>query len=139
MRISFMLVSNAGELQEEKSNLISVHVSIDGAPFETVNIPVHETGNGFYYVDLSDNDLRCSYNVLIRITATGCQDSVFEYTPDEKVLGIAKEVWEYGNRTLTSLTTGSQKASQFLSSSIKPKPSQTTKQGLTVKQVLGGK
>lgn len=137
MRISFMLISQEGVPQTGKA--ATIQLSVDGAAFTTSNIPANETGAGCYYADIPESSLNCQYNVLIRVTSESCQDTIFEYQPELTAEEIAAAVWNSDKRTLTSLNTGSQKASQFIPAATQPKSASTTRQGLTVKQVLGGK
>lgn len=137
MRISFMLVSLEGVPQTGKS--ATIQLSVDGAPFINSSAIVNETGAGCYYADIPAGSLVCQYNVLIRITATDCQDTIFEYTPEVTFDGIADAVWSHDKRTLTSLNTGTQKATQYVSTTRSTTSTPQQKQGLTVKQVLGGK
>lgn len=137
MRISFMLISQEGVPQTGKT--ATIQLSVDGAPFVSSNVTVNETGAGCYYTDIPAGSLVCQYNVLIRVTSEDCQDTIFEYTPEVTFDGIADAVWSHDKRTLTSLNTGTQKATQYVSTTRSTSTSPQQKQGLTVKQVLGGK
>ena len=137
MRISFMLISQEGVPQTGKT--ATIQLSVDGAPFVASNVTVNETGAGCYYADIPASALNCQYNVLIRVTSEGCQDTIFEYRPESTADEIADAVWSADKRTLTSLNTGNTKATQYVSTTRSTSTSPQQKQGLTVKQVLGGK
>lgn len=112
MRVSFTLVSDNGVPQTGKASTVTVELSVDGAAFSTLSVTVTETGHGCYYINVPDSSLACTHNVLIRVSATGCQDTVFEYRPDTEIdtNSIASAVWTYTNgeedpsesRTLTA-------------------------------------
>lgn len=137
MRISFMLISQEGAPQTGKAAVI--YLSVDGAPFVNSNVVSSETGAGCYYADIPDVALNCQYNVLIRVTADDCQDTIFEYTPEGTFDGIADSVWNYDRRTLTSLNTGTQKATQCISTTRPTSSTPQQRQGLQVRQILGSK
>lgn len=137
MRISFMLISQEGVPQTGKT--ATIQLSVDGAAFANSSVAVHETGAGCYYADIPDNALNCQYNVLIRVTAEDCQDTIFEYTPEVTFDGIADAVWNHDKRTLTSLNTGNSKATQYVSTTRPTSSTPQQRQGLQVRQILGGK
>lgn len=137
MRISFMLISQEGVPQTGKT--ATIQLSVDGAPFVNSNVVSSETGAGCYYADIPSSSLVCQYNVLIRVIANDCQDTIFEYTPEGTFDGIADAVWNYDRRTLTSLNTGTQKATQCISTTRSTSSTPQQRQGLTVRQILGGK
>lgn len=137
MHISFMLISQEGAPQTGKT--ATIQLSVDGAPFVSSNVTVNETGAGCYYADIPKSSLNCQYNVLIRVTSEGCQDTIFEYQPELTAEEIADAVWSSDKRTLTSLNTGNTKATQYVSTTRSTTSTPQSKQGLTVKQVLGGK
>lgn len=138
MRISFMLISQEGVPQTGKTG--TIQLSVDGVPFTTLDVTVNETGAGCYYTDIPESALNCQYNVLILVTSEDCQDTIFEYRPEIAAEEIADAVWSADKRTLTSLNTGSTPASSSVSrTKSNTNTSSTTRQGLSVKQVLGGK
>lgn len=107
LRVPLSIVSDAGVLQTGKASQATIYLSVDGATFTATELTITEIGSGYYYVDIPDTDLVCSYNVLIRCSCAGCQDTTFEYTPDSGSSGgglTAADVWNYGNTTGIPLT-----------------------------------
>lgn len=139
MKIPFTLVDNNGNLVTGQAEEVVIQISKDCCCFYTLDVEVNEIGHGCYYTNIPSRELNCQDNVIIRITADNCQDTVLEYTPANTPAAIAKAVWEAQNRTLTSLNTGSTKAVPFVTTSLPVSASSKPKYGLSVSQVLGGK
>ena len=138
MHVPFTLLTIGGEPAEDPQN-ITIQLSKDGGSFKPVECEIHYPGLGCYEAHLTESQLYCQQNVLIHIAADGCQATLFEYVPDDTAKDIAEEVWNAKNRTLTSLSTGSTKASPYV---VAPRTSSSTSSssgGLRVSQVFGSK
>lgn len=138
MHIPFTLLTNVGEPAVDPQN-ITVSISKDGGGFVPVECEIHYPGLGCYEAHLSESQLYCQQNALIHITADGCQATIFEYVPDDTAKDIAEEVWSARNRTLTSLSTGSTKASSYVVVPRTSTSSASSSGGLRVSQVFGNK
>lgn len=139
MFISFMLLDNDGNPVLNGANTAKIYLSKDGAPFELTDISANETGSGLYNANIPEDQLTCIYSVLILVQADGCQNTVYEYTPSVKAGDVADAVWNAKDRTLTSLNVGNPRANQIFTSRKTTTQPQSSKQGLSVKQILGGK
>lgn len=139
MLVSFMLVDGDGNLVLESANKAKVYLSKDGEPFSLTDLTATEIGSGMYSVNIPEDNLRCINNVLILIKADGCQNTVYEYNPISNAEEVADAVWKAKERTLTSLNVSSQKANQTLTSRKSDPTPPAKRQGLSVKQILGGK
>lgn len=138
MHIPFTLLTNTGEPVADPINL-TIRLSKDGGAFTPVECDIHYPGLGCYIAHIPDNELACQHDTLIHITADDCQTTLFEYVPNDLAKDIAEEVWNSSNRTLTSLNTGSSKASSFVASSRPSASSSTGSSGLIVSQVVGSR
>ena len=139
MHIPFILIDNTGKPAEDPQN-ITVRISKDGGTFVPVECTIHCPGLGCYMAHLSESQLSSQENTLIHISADDCQPTLFEYIPDDNADLIAKAVWNANNRTLTSLSTGSQPASIFTTAKPKtPFKKSSTASGVTAVQIIGGK
>ena len=139
MRVPFTLIDNNGEPMIGKAAEASVQLSKDGSPFVDAYGEIGETGSGCYYIDLTSCECKCTYYVNIKVTIDGGQMTIIQYTPDTQADEVAKAVWDADRRTLTSLTTGSAKASPYV---VAPRTSSSTSSssgGLRVSQVFGSK
>ena len=139
MRIPFILIDNDGNPMLGQEDNAHVQLSKDGAPFVDASGDVVETGSGCYYIDLTSSECRCAHYVNVKITIDGGQMTIIQYTPDTQADDVAKAVWDADRRTLTSLTTGSAKASVFTTATKPSPPKSSSYGGLHVSQVIGGK
>ena len=67
----------------------TVTISKDGAAFTAATNAPHETGNGYYYVDLTTAETTVTNNVIIRATATGAQPTAVVWEPEQDISGLA--------------------------------------------------
>lgn len=139
MRVPFTLIDNNGEPMIGKAAEASVQLSKDGAPFVDASGEIVETGSGCYYIDLTSCECKCTYYVNIKVTIDGGQMTIIQYTPDTQADDVAKAVWDADRRTLTSLSTGSTKASVFTATTKPSTPKSSSFGGLHVSQIIGGR
>ena len=94
IRIPFTLIDNNGDPMLGKAEEARVQLSRDGAGFVDAINEVHETGDGCYYIDLASTECACTYYVNIKVTLTGGQMTILQYTPDIDPGDVADAVWE---------------------------------------------
>lgn len=138
MHIPFTLYTIGGDPVEDPEN-ITIQISRDGGAFETTEMTVHNLGLGCYAAHTDEDQLRCSQQALIHISADGCQSTILEYIPETPASEIADAVWNADKRTLTSLNTGSVKSSQYIVSHCPSSSSSSNSGGLRVSQVFGNR
>ena len=87
-RIPFILLSTT-DSSPITGAAPSVTISKDGAAFTSATNTPHETGNGYYYVDLTTAETTVTNNVIVRATATGAQPTAAVWEPEQDLSGLS--------------------------------------------------
>ena len=106
-QIPFLLISEIdGSLLEGQMENVAIRISKDGGDFRVATNNAEEFDEGYYCIELTDEELDVEQFAVIKIVCPGAQLVVKQWTPDSGGTAdkeaIAEAVWNHKRRTLTS-------------------------------------
>lgn len=107
MKLPFILLSDSdGTPVVGASENITVRINKDGGDFCDATNNAEEFDEGYYCIELTDEELVVDDFAIIEISCPGAQRVVKKWTPDSGGTAdkeaIAEAVWDHKRRTLTS-------------------------------------